>query len=440
MLRSLFTFFDRGGAAYEPTRRERVGYAFGSKPVLNDVTMACAEGELIGILGPNGCGKTTLMRCMAGYLVPDTGSIWYNGRLLGELSSRDLARIRAVVEQQLVTPFDFSVYDYVMLGRTPYLGRFGSETAEDHRHVEEALGLTGSYSFSDRSIGTLSGGELQRVMIARALAQQPGILLLDEPTSHLDVRYRLEIMHLLRDLAGERAVVAVIHDINDAYAFCDRVLLLRQGRPVAFGPPADVLTSEALSDVFGVVASPLEHPGVVTPVLSFTLPRSVRRRRAGRVIVITGGGCGQHAVSSLVHEGYDVRVGVLNEGDRDLELARSLRCPALTEPPFSRIRQSSMASLRAWCADADAIVLVAMPVGAGNLGNLIVAEEMLGKKPLVLFARNQTYGRLDFTGGRGEEAYFFVARGAPTAASVEELLMLLEREIPQASSPSGAEE
>ncbi len=409
-----------------------VGYAFGSKTVLTDVDMTCAEGELVGILGPNGCGKTTLMRCMAGYLVPDAGSISYNSRPLGDLPPRDLARIRAVVEQQLVTPFDFSVYEYVMLGRTPYLGRFGSETAEDRRYVEEALGLTGSSPFRDRLIGTLSGGELQRVMIARALAQRPGILLLDEPTSHLDVRYRLEIMHLLRDLAGERAVVAVIHDINDAYAFCDRVLLLRQGRPVAFGPPADVLTSEALGEVFGVVASPLEHPGTVTPVLSFSLPPSARRRQAGRVVVITGGGSGRHVIASLVHGGYDVRVGVLNEGDRDLELARSLRCPAVTEPPFSRIAENSLESLRTWCMDADAIVLAAMPVGEGNLGNLIVAEEMLGKKPLVLFAHDQDYGCLDFTGGRGEEAYHAVARAAPIAASIEELLMLIERETTQA--------
>jgi iron complex transport system ATP-binding protein len=416
-----------------------VGYAFGSKTVLTDVSMTCVEGELVGILGPNGCGKTTLMRCMAGYLVPDAGSISYNSRPLGDLPPRDLARIRAVVEQQLVTPFDFSVYEYVMLGRTPYLGRFGSETAEDRRYVEEALGLTGSSPFRDRLIGTLSGGELQRVMIARALAQRPGILLLDEPTSHLDVRYRLEIMHLLRDLAGERAVVAVIHDINDAYAFCDRVLLLRQGRPVAFGPPADVLTSEALGDVFGVVASPLEHPGTATPVLSFSLPPAVRRRRAGRVVVITGGGCGRHVIASLAHEGYEVRAGVLNEGDRDLELARSLRCPVLTEPPFSRITQSSLESLRTWCMDADVIVLAAMPVGEGNLGNLAVTKELLGKKPLVLFACDQDYGCLDFTGGRGEEAYHAVARAAPVAASVEELLMQIEREIPPDSSLSAVE-
>ncbi|MDN7024425.1 ABC transporter ATP-binding protein [Methanoculleus sp. FWC-SCC1] len=417
-----------------------VGYAFGSKTVLDGVSMTCAEGELVGVVGPNGCGKTTLMRCMAGYLVPDAGSIAYNGRPLRDLPPRECARIRAVVEQQLVTPFDFSVYEYVMLGRTPYLGRFGSETTEDHRYVEDALGLTGSSPFRDRLIGTLSGGELQRVMIARALAQRPGILLLDEPTSHLDVRYRLEIMHLLRDLGGERAVVAVLHDINDAYAFCDRVLLLRQAKAVAFGPPAEVLTAGALSDVFGVVAHPLEHPGTPAPVLSFTLPTPVRRRRAGRIVVIAGGGSGRHVIASLVHEGYDLRVGVLNEGDRDLELARSLGCPALTEPPFSRIGQGSLDALRDWCMDADAIVLAAMPVGEGNLGNLVVAEELLGTKPLVLFARDQTFGCLDFTGGRGEEAYRSVAQGAPVASSVGELLGLLEREIPKAPSLSGAEE
>lgn len=406
-----------------------VRFSYGSKPVLDGVAATCREGEITGILGPNGSGKTTLLRVMSGYLTPDSGGVAYNGRPVQHLRSRDLALMRAVVEQRLVAPFEFSVFDYVMIGRTPHLTWSRPETAGDRHAVEQALELTRTLHLHDRPIGELSGGELQRVMIARALAQEPAFLLLDEPTSHLDVRHQLEIMHLLEDLSGSIAVVAVIHDINHALAFCEQVLLLQQGRVIGQGNPDDILTAPTIRRVFGVDSVRLDHPHLSQSSLAFSLPPRTADERRRRILIIGGGGYARPVIFSLAHAGYELWTGVLNQGDRDLDTALSLGCRTLTIPPFCRIDEAAKDRLRAWCLDADAVVVAAMPVGQGNLGSLEVACEVAGAKPVILVARRQAFGDLDHVGGRAEYLYIALAERAHVVGSTEELLTLLERSI-----------
>ncbi|NYT05925.1 MAG: ABC transporter ATP-binding protein, partial [Methanomicrobiales archaeon] len=165
------------------------GVAFGyvpEKTVLQEIGFSCRDHRITGIIGPNGCGKTTLLKVMAGYLRPAEGAVLYDGHDIGAIRPAELARLRAVVEQGIECPFAFPVYDYVMLGRISYMKSFAPHTEEDHRIVIDALRDTNALRFQDRKVTELSGGELQRVMIAKALAQQPKYLLLDEPTSHLD--------------------------------------------------------------------------------------------------------------------------------------------------------------------------------------------------------------------------------------------------------------
>ncbi len=187
-----------------------ISFSYGRNPVLQEITLECRPGEVLGILGQNGSGKTTLLRLLAGYLRPDYGTVRFrDGRDISTMATGDLARIRAVVGQSVGSYFDFPITDFVMLGRTPYLPRFGRETSHDFMIVEQALELTDTSHLQDRLVSQLSGGELQRVTIARALAQEPEILMLDEPTSHLDVRHQLEIMELL----GELALLARLSDL-----------------------------------------------------------------------------------------------------------------------------------------------------------------------------------------------------------------------------------
>lgn len=399
------------------------------QPVLRGVSIDAAQGELLGILGPNGSGKTTLLRVMAGYLHPWDGDVSLGGRPLQQMDARELSRKRAVVEQRLSAPFAFPVYDYVLLGRTPYLSRFRSAGAADHHAVVEALDRTHTLHLQDRDVSELSGGELQRVMIARALAQEPRFLLLDEPTSHLDIRHQLEVMNLLADLSRDIAVVTIVHDINLAARYCHRVALLGGGRVRVDGAPSTVLTPASLEETFDVTALKRFLPENRGHQFIFSLPPKNQHGHGRRVQIICGGGTGMHVLLSLDAAGYEVGVGVLNEGDEDLSIARSLGCETITSPPFSEIDSGARTALARACERADALVVVAMPVGPGNLANLEVVSEYAGEKPVILLdgESEQGFDRFDYTGGHATRLYRGIAQSGEVAATAGELHQRLER-------------
>jgi len=404
-----------------------VAFRYGSKEVLNGISFTCREGELTGILGENGCGKTTLLRIMAGYLKPQAGSVAYNSQPAAQLSARRLAQMRAVVEQRLTSPFEFPVFDYVMLGRTPYLGRFKSETLHDYMVVEESLRLTGTTHLQDRNAGSLSGGELQRVMIARAHAQEPDFLMLDEPTAHLDIRHQLEIMDLLRGLSETTAVIAVIHDLNHAARFCDRVIVIgRKGSVAGDGVPDEVLHPDLIKDVFSVNAATVPDPASPRSYRVFSLPAATTADKGMTVHVISGGGAGRYVISALHASGYQVTVGVLNEGDLDLGTAESLGCHAITAPPFSRITAAQGTELERWCLDAGAVVVVPVPVGKGNLANLEAVHSVAGKRAVIFMDTVSGYDGLDHADGRAAPLYRGIRENAVLVKNIENLLEVLE--------------
>jgi len=230
--------------------------------VVNDVSLAIAPGELVGILGPNGSGKTTLLKMLAGTLTPSAGTIQFDRRPLSGWKRRDLARRIALVPQETHAPFDFTVLDIVLMGRFPHLGTFALEGPDDLAIAKQALASTGASAFADRPFSTLSGGEKQRVVIASALAQSPELLLLDEPTTSLDLGHQLDVQLLLATLNRDRGVTMVLstHDLNLAAALCRHLILLRSGGVVAQGPTADVLTPETVRALYGVDADVRRHP------------------------------------------------------------------------------------------------------------------------------------------------------------------------------------
>ena len=232
----------------------------GGPRILDDVSFGIADGTLAGILGPNGSGKTTLLRLFARALQPTSGRIRLGDADVSALPRRLLARRLAVVPQETVLAFDYSVLEIVLMGRYPHLGVFEVEGPADLSAAMTALESTGTADLADRPFRTLSGGEKQRVMIASALAQlddtggAPPLLLLDEPTASLDLRYQLEVAALLRRLHEARHVTIVLttHDLRFASSVCSRVLLLSKGRLIAEGPPADVLTSTRIAELYEI--------------------------------------------------------------------------------------------------------------------------------------------------------------------------------------------
>lgn len=220
--------------------------------ILKGVNLEAGKQELVGVIGPNGSGKSTLLKCIYRVLQPNGGAIYLDGKFLNEHSYKESARKIAVVAQHNYYNFDFSVRDVVLMGRAPHKRALDRDNAEDFRIVDESLDTVGMRSLSNRSFSTLSGGEQQRVILARALAQQTPCLILDEPTNHLDIKYQLQLMDLVRGL--DRTVIAAVHDLNIAAMYCDRLYAVKDGKIVGEGTPAQLLTPEFIREVYEVDA------------------------------------------------------------------------------------------------------------------------------------------------------------------------------------------
>ncbi len=233
------------------------------EPCLQDISLHLKAGSIFALVGPNGCGKTTMLKHISGVLHTEhsLSSILLDMRRLASFSTRELARSLAAVEQHVTTGFDFSVRDIVAMGRTPHVERWQRLGPRDHNVVEQALERTAIRHLSSRSVFQLSSGERQRVWLAMALAQEPKVLLLDEPTSHLDLRFQLEIFEILQQLTEQGiTVVVAIHDMNLTLLYAHRVALLQDGSLIATGAPQDVLTQQNIHKVFRVTMKPIQDP------------------------------------------------------------------------------------------------------------------------------------------------------------------------------------
>ncbi|MDF2825886.1 MAG: transporter related protein [Mycobacterium sp.] len=244
-----------------------VSVRLGGRLVVEGVSLSARPGQVVGVVGPNGCGKSSLLRALVGILKPAAGAIVLDGDDIAELSARGLARRVATVLQDAAGDFDLQANDVVAMGRAPFKRMFQRDDAADDAIVEQSLQLVGAGGLRWQPFALMSGGERQRVLIARALAQQPRLLVLDEPTNHLDIRHQFDALALPRRL-GVTAVVA-LHDLNLAAHYCDVIVVLHHGRPVASGAPADVLTPDLLARVYGVVATVGPHPVTGHPHVSF---------------------------------------------------------------------------------------------------------------------------------------------------------------------------
>jgi len=255
-----------------------VCFSLGSKAILRAVSFSVRRGEYLSIIGPNGAGKTTLLKCLDRLLPVSSGGIAVFGRPLAEYSQKELARRIGYVPQADGRVLPFTVEQFVLMGRYPYLSPFASIGREDRQAVREALGTTGTLEFKDRLLGTLSGGERQSVYIAAALAQGADVLLLDEPTTFLDYRHQAEVRDLLaRVNASGVTVVAVTHDVNRAVLDSHRIVALRDGAVVFSGPPAEVMRPEVLGRIYLTEFLLVSHPRADLPMILPNVPAEADR-------------------------------------------------------------------------------------------------------------------------------------------------------------------
>ncbi|HWI65209.1 MAG TPA: heme ABC transporter ATP-binding protein [Symbiobacteriaceae bacterium] len=246
---------------------DRLSVGYGSRPVLQEFSLGVPRGAFLAVVGPNGCGKSTLVKAISRALKPSAGKVALADRDIWALKPRDLARQVAVVAQETGVEFDFTVEEVVAMGRLPHVARFRRETAADERAVQAALTATSTTHLAGRLVTGLSGGERQRVMVARALAQEPQLLILDEPTAHLDIAHQVELLDLTRRLNREQGltVIAVLHDLNLAAQYADRLLMMKEGRRFAEGAPADVVTEPNVAAVYGSRVKVTVHPEEGSP-------------------------------------------------------------------------------------------------------------------------------------------------------------------------------
>lgn len=222
----------------------------GGKEIVKSVTVDIKEKKFIGIVGPNGSGKSTLLKCIYRVLKPSGGVIYLDDKELNKFSVKESARKMAVVSQHNYYNFDFSVQDVVLMGRAPHKKQMERDTAEDYKIVYEALKKVEMEDFSSRSFSTLSGGEQQRIILARALAQQTECLILDEPTNHLDIKYQLQILNIVKKL--DITVISALHDLNIAAMYCDELYVIKNGSIMAHGTPKEILTVSLLKEIYEV--------------------------------------------------------------------------------------------------------------------------------------------------------------------------------------------
>ena len=226
---------------------------YGKREILRGLDATFADGRITAVMGPNGCGKTTLLRIIGGLLDPTAGQVFIDGQKVGDYTAKALAQKVAFVRQHAQTDFDFSAFETVLMGRNPYQHRLQNESQEDWDIVEHCMKQTGTWHLRYAKPAQMSGGELQRVMIARALAQQTPVLLMDEPVSNLDIAHQIDIMRLLKNAEGKTTLI-VIHDLNLALQFCDDLLLLHDGHSLYHGPIVEGLTTDNIKTVYGVGA------------------------------------------------------------------------------------------------------------------------------------------------------------------------------------------
>jgi len=412
----------------DPVNAENLVAGYGMEEIVKSVSCSFAKGSFTGIIGPNGSGKTTFLRAIS-RVIPSSGILELDGRPVSGYSPAELGSALGFVPQDEDRPFAYSVMQVVLMSRYARTSRFASLLPDDYACCYRALDQTEIAHLKDRTIRALSGGEWQRVLIARALAQDTPVILLDEPTSHLDLTHQAAILSLVRELARSgRTVIGVFHDLNLASQYCDRLLMIRNGCIVASGTPSEVLTPERIREVYGTEVVAASSPATGRTIL---VPMDIKstgtHSGTGReVLVISGGGSGGDLLRFLCRNGYSVSAGILATTDSDYAVAKALEIPCIPVLPFSQIPAHALEKLKRMIAQADWVVLSTHPVGAGNFPVLEVLRGIEPGRLVIHLPEGRNFASYDFAKGSAASALTALAgSGARCTGTYDGILACL---------------
>ncbi len=385
---------------------ENVQVVIAGKSILQEVSFSVSPGEFAGIIGPNGAGKSTLLRSLRGLNALAGGEIRLQGRLLQSQSETELARAVAYMQQEVNVGFGFTALDVVLAGRYPHLKWWQNESENDRRIARSYMEFTGVSELADKPVNQVSGGERQRILLAKVLAQETPLIFLDEPTASLDLLYQEEIFRSCQAMCKSgKTVLIVAHDLKLAAKFCSRLLLLAKGCLVADGAPEAVINEENLAKAYGLHAS--VYINQVTGNLDIHTYGNEHGRREGcRVHVIGGGGTAAQHLRLLNELGYQVSSGVLQEGDSDAEVAAAFGLETIVGASFATIDQEQSQENRRLIEAADWTLLSSCCFGLQNIDNLNAA---LSAGKLIIIEDTPIEER-DFTSGEAASLYRTLAQ------------------------------
>lgn len=406
---------------------KNLSFAYDGSNVLDNINFDVASGCFLSILGPNGSGKSTLINLISKVLKNYKGEIIVKDRSIENLNSKEIAKLVAVVPQYSNAGFDFLVGELVLMGRFPYVSRFGREKKQDFDIAEDVMEKTKTLQLYKKRFSELSGGEKQRVIIAQALVQDTPIILLDEPTSHLDINFQIEIMNLFYKLNTDegKTIIGVFHDINLAANYSKKAILLKNGMVFGYGEINETITKENIKKVFNsdiyVGKNPFTGKLYISPTFN-PVSEVPADARDVKVHVIGGGGAASPIINLLYGRGYTVSCGVVNNFDTDLNTSEMLGISYVSEAPFSPISLYSQNKNLEFIKSSDMVILSEIEFGHGNFSNLVSVKEAqeLGKKVVII--EGKKIKDRDHTGGKAEKLYNKILKnGAMTIKDISEI-------------------
>ena len=413
---------------------KNLNFSYSDAMVLKSLNFEIKKNSFISILGPNGAGKSTIVKLISKVLESYSGEILVEGQNIKSLNQIEVAKKIAVVPQSTSIGFNFSVFETIMMGRYPYLNRFKSENQEDRKIVNEVMKMTRTEILKNKNYNELSGGEKQRVIIAQTLVQDSPIIILDEPTSHLDINFQIEFMELFFSLFknNKKTIIGIFHDINLAIQYSEKIMLLKDGGIFCFGNVEDVITRTNMMSVFNsdvfIGKNPFTGKLYVSPNFNLHFIHTKQKiKKEIKVHVIGGGGAASTILNMLHNSGYIVSTGVVNNLDTDLNTAQQLGITFVNEAPFSPISRDAHLRNLELVKTSDFVILPCVEFGNGNFLNLSAAHEAikLGKKVIVI--NTTDIKSRDHVGGKAILLYSeIISENAIVINEIDEVLNILK--------------
>lgn len=378
-----------------------IAVTIGDKTILRDISFSVKPGEFVGIIGPNGAGKSTLLRSLRGMSTVSSGEVRMFNHSIRTLGDKQLAQFVAYMQQEVNIDFGYTALEMVLTGRYPYLKWWQNEQKQDYEIAKKYMAFTGVESLTDKSMQQVSGGERQRILLAKVLAQETPLVFLDEPTASLDLVYQEEIFRYCQIMCQEGKTVFIIaHDIKLAARFCSRLILLAGGTVLADGRPREVITTRNLEKAYGLHSAVFVNK--VTGNLDIHTYEAAGTNTGQPSVHIIGGGGSAGNIIRLLHEkAYSMSGGVFQQGDTDADVATAFGVQTITVPPFAVIDQEPARKSREKIKSADITVLCNLYYGQQNLDNL---EAAFSAQKLIVIEDTAIEAR-DFTGGKAVELY-----------------------------------